>query len=222
MAVDDYFNQEWPGVSEGAIRYVHDHSAHFTPIAVGFNKVVLQKAPASIDLEQCFAERCPDVTRQLTDFWETPTILLVGALTPLFDLDQSTPRQLVRRAVGPMSMRLEPETRSLNCKPGGTARVRVRVVNQAKKSICFDTGRFGLSYHILDENDGLIQWDNPRKSLQGSLGPREVVVSELAIYPPQQPGRYKVELDIVWEGVAWLKERGLTTATIDLIVGTDS
>jgi hypothetical protein len=219
MAVDDYFNQEWPGVSQGAIRYMLDHSAHFIPIVAGFNKVVLQKAPGSIDLARYFAEQCPDVTRQLINFWETPTLLLTGGLTPLFDLDQSTPRQLVRRPIGPMLVRLEPETRILNCTPGGTARVRVHVVSEAKEPIRFDTGQFGLSYHLLGEDGGLIRWDNPRKYIQRTLGPQEVVVSELAIDAPQQPGRYKLELDIVWEGVAWLKERGLATALVDFIVG---
>ena len=42
VAVDDVFNANWPGVSEGFYRYKGD----LVPIAIGGNKVLLARAPA--------------------------------------------------------------------------------------------------------------------------------------------------------------------------------
>ena len=32
---------------------------------------------------------------------------------------------------------------------------------------------------------------------------------------PGQPGKYIAEIDVVWEGIAWLKEKGGGTAFVD-------
>ena len=40
IVLDDYFNPSYPGVSEGAIRFMMEHRTELTPLAVGFNKVV--------------------------------------------------------------------------------------------------------------------------------------------------------------------------------------
>jgi Methyltransferase domain len=41
VILDDYFNQEWPGVSEGAARYLGAGASHLVPVAIGGNKFIL-------------------------------------------------------------------------------------------------------------------------------------------------------------------------------------
>jgi hypothetical protein len=40
----------------------------------------------------------------------------------------------------------------------------------------------------------------------------------LAIEVPTAQGSYQVEVDIIWEGITWLKSRGLQTPRIELTV----
>jgi hypothetical protein len=41
VILDDYFNQEWPGVSEGAARYLGSGTSQLVPVAIGGNKFIL-------------------------------------------------------------------------------------------------------------------------------------------------------------------------------------
>lgn len=41
IALDDYYNQDWPGVHEGVIKYLLFHDVKFFPLCYGFNKLVL-------------------------------------------------------------------------------------------------------------------------------------------------------------------------------------
>lgn len=45
VAVDDYFNENWPGVSEGVCRFMIERPNRLVPVAVGFNKVLFSKPP---------------------------------------------------------------------------------------------------------------------------------------------------------------------------------
>jgi len=40
VILDDYFNPEWPGVSEGAARYLGSRSSTLVPVAIGGNKFI--------------------------------------------------------------------------------------------------------------------------------------------------------------------------------------
>jgi hypothetical protein len=82
----------------------------------------------------------------------------------------------------------------------------------------FDGRLVGLSYHLLTQDGAPIRWDNRRTYLQRALRPGEAHVTEMVVDAPQQPGRYQLELDVVWEGVAWLKDQGLATVHLDLVV----
>ena len=39
VILDDYFNDQWPGVAEGALRFLIDHPERLFPVAIGGNKV---------------------------------------------------------------------------------------------------------------------------------------------------------------------------------------
>ncbi len=47
VAVDDAFNPNWPGVSEGMYRFFSAHPGTFAPLLIGGNKVLLAR-PASV------------------------------------------------------------------------------------------------------------------------------------------------------------------------------
>jgi len=60
VILDDYFNQNWPAVSEGAMRFMIDHPDTLFPIVIGGNKVVLNN-----DAEHAEAYRVA-----LIDHWQ--------------------------------------------------------------------------------------------------------------------------------------------------------
>ena len=63
-----------------------------------------------------------------------------------------------------------------------------------------------------------MQFDNRRSYFDPPIGPGEERVVEMAVEVPADEGDYQVEVDIVWEGMAWLKNRGLHTPRIRLKV----
>src|ERR1019366_9345773 len=54
LALDDYFNVEYPGVSEGAVEFMLKHPGALQPLAIGFNKVLFQKQPVAFDTNEGF------------------------------------------------------------------------------------------------------------------------------------------------------------------------
>jgi hypothetical protein len=217
LALDDYFNQEWPGVSEGALRYLLEHTEAFTTIAIGFNKVLLQKNPASLDLGLYLRQQAPDVPRKLVDFCGSPVVVISGALMPAFDLAKSDPEMLVPSALPPVTLRLYSDVRSLTASSGEALRVPLQVFNDANEALT-ERGRFGVSYHLLSSDGDVIRWDNPRTYITRQLLPQAQYETHIRVDAPATPAPYVVELDIVWEGVAWLSQRGLRTIAIDLVV----
>ena len=43
IAIDDYFNEIWPGVSEGVCRFMIERPGKLVPVAIGFNKILFSK-----------------------------------------------------------------------------------------------------------------------------------------------------------------------------------
>jgi hypothetical protein len=72
VAVDDYFNQRFPGVSEGALLFERRHPGVLTPVAVGFNKVLFQRASES-DLNERFAREFDYMPTDVTTMWGQPS-----------------------------------------------------------------------------------------------------------------------------------------------------
>lgn len=95
---------------------------------------------------------------------------------------------------------------------------QVRVVSEVPLPVTAGGKQIGISYHLLDEQGVLIQWDHPRSYLDGSLKPGEAQMVDVPIVAPWTPGVYGVELDMVWEGVTWLKHEGAQLTTLKLNV----
>lgn len=54
-ALDDYFNPEFPGVSDGAVEFLVRKPGVLVPVALAYNKVLFQKQPAPFDVNAAFS-----------------------------------------------------------------------------------------------------------------------------------------------------------------------
>jgi hypothetical protein len=219
LALDDYFNPAFPGVCEGAIKFWLAHDGALTPIAAGFNKVLFQKAPAQFELNAEFKGRFPYIPHETTTLWETP-IHSFSSFTAFIDIRASSPRGLLPNESFRMDASLTFQTADVTADIGGTIRIPVRVVNRSTFPFVAGPGSapFGLSYHLLSDDGRDVQFNNARSYFAQPLAPDEERIVDLAVDVPKVRGSYKVEADIVWEGITWLKHRGLDTPSLRLLV----
>jgi SAM-dependent methyltransferase len=75
-----------------------------------------------------------------------------------------------------------------------------------------------LGDHWLDAQDTMIVRDDARADLPDHLKPGEDVELSIEVHPPEQPGRYTLELDMLQEGVSWFKDKGSRSARISVNV----
>ena len=212
IALDDYFNPEHPGVCEGAVEFSLRHPGCLRPLVAGYNKVLLQKArDNSPDVSSAFLEAFPNLRHKGVRMWKSPVILLGAPLREQTDLYASTPENFVPFGSRGVRARLTPAIKSICAHPGQRIDIKVRVENVSSEAFPAGEGVFGLSYHLLDH-------DNPRAWLLTSLAPGEYCVLHLSVTAPAQPGRYQLEIDLVWESVMWFKDIGNPTAMIPLSV----
>jgi len=216
VALDDYFNQRFPGVCEGALLFERRHPGVLTPIAVGFNKVLFQRAERS-DLIERFAREFDYIPTSIATMWDQPVALFESPIVPCVDLEGSTPQQLLPRPESRLVMRatMEPGMANVSATKGEAFTIPVRVVNQTIVDFGWD---IRLSYHLFSADGRLIRWDNPRSQFYPVLPPGAEQHVNLGVVAPEAEGSYTVELDMVWEGIAWFKDKGNRTSTIALTV----
>lgn len=219
LALDDYFNPAFPGVCEGAIKFWLAHDEVLTPVAVGFNKVLFQKTPAPFDANAAFARRFPDIPHETATLWETP-VHSFSSFAAFIDLPASTPRALQPNGSFRMDAALTFQSGEVTAHGGETIRIPVRVVNRSTIPFVASPGAapFGLSYHLRSDDGREVQFNNARSYFARPLAPDEERIVDLAVDVPKTRGRYTVEADIVWEGITWLKDRGLETPCLSLLV----
>lgn len=219
LALDDYFNPAFPGVCEGAIKFWLAHDGVLMPVAAGFNKVLFQKAPASFDVHAAFEQRFPFIPHETATLWETP-IHSFSSFTAFIDTRASSPGALLPNDAFRMDAALTFQSGDITARGGDTIRIPVRVVNRSTISFVASPGSapFGLSYHLRSDDGREVQFNNARSYFAQPLGPDEERIVDLAVEVPTARGRYTVEADIVWEGITWLKDRGLDTPSLSLLV----
>jgi hypothetical protein len=217
VAIDDYFNSEWPGVSEGTLKYLCKYPKQFRPLAIGFNKVLLQKRPSGYDLNKDFGATFPDVRSHVVQFLGSPTLVFSHQLSHLFDLQASTPARLQPRVEVRPHVRLHARTSKLVAHRRQKALLMVDLTNESDAVIRWNTGTIGVSYHLY-KNSQVYHWDNDRILLTEPILPRETQSVPLVIVAPEVPGEYEVEVDLVWESVTWMSERDLATKRVPLLV----
>jgi len=88
-----------------------------------------------------------------------------------------------------------------------TTLVPVRIENMSN----FDWGaNVNLSYHWYDAAGNVVQWDGLRTPLAGTAR-TQIAALNAQIAVPATPGTYKLQYDIVQEGVAWFSGQGMQT-----------
>lgn len=218
IGLDDYFNPAFPGVSEGAIRFMTEHKEALIPIAIGYGKVLFQKAAAPFDLNALFVTTYPTILNGTATLWERQVCLFDCDFVSLFDLAASTPTRMVPKSGRMLGASLKPETDSLSANPGETVSLPVRVTNRSLVPFQWGTSSFGLSYHLLTSDRTVLRWDNIRALFVPPLFPGEERILDMHVQAPDVVGSYQIELDVVWEGISWLKDVGNETAFVELVV----
>lgn len=217
IAIDDYFNPEFPGVAEGAIEFMLRNEGALAPLAIGYQKVLFQKAPES-GLNAEFSAAFPCVERREVTMWGTRTLLLGKPLRQYFDLYASSPDALVPLGAAGTRALLKPLVSTARAKAG--ARLEIPVSLENRSSAAFPAGKnvFGMSYHVLSASGQELVHDNPRAWINTPLAPGGRASVRLPVRAPSEPGPYRLEIDLVWEGVMWFKDVGNPTAFVDLSV----
>jgi predicted O-methyltransferase YrrM len=218
LGLDDYFNPEHPGVCEGAVDFARRHAGVLRPIAIGYNKVLFQRLPAPFDLNTKFSEMFPAVPHGESILWETPVHLYGKAFRSCFDLYASEPARLAPMGAAGVRARISPAKKRLDVRPEGSVALVVAVKNTSGDVFPHGERVFGLSYHLLSAKGETIRHDNRRTYFASALEPGQEVSVNLEVEAPSAPGRYQVEIDLVWEGVMWFKDVGNPTGVVELEV----
>ncbi len=215
LALDDYFNPSTPGVCEGAVEFMLSHREVLKPLAIGANKVLFQKRPVEFDANERFVEMFPFIPRNTTTLWGAPVHLFDFGLAPFVDIGRSTSARLVPGSELVIAAQIDSDVSSIRAKPGEVVSVPMRVTNAS--SIDFHWGIF-LSYHLLGQDGALVRWDNVRSAFSPPLLPGAERRVNLAATAPDRVGSYRMDIDIVWEGVTWFGARGNPTRSVLLDV----
>jgi SAM-dependent methyltransferase len=214
VVLDDYSSPAFPGVAEGALRFNLDAPGTLRPIALGFNKAIFQREPSPFDLNARLLGTFPQMRSQWAWLWDVPVPLFTTSLLPFFDLGRSTPRRLA--GSHQIAARIEPATGSVTACTGRTVTVPVQVTNLSNVAFKSDRAPFGVSYHLLNAGGALLKYDNARAYFVDPLESGSSRTVDISVQVPDEPGEYELEIDIVWEGILWLKDRGNRTERVRL------
>jgi hypothetical protein len=215
IAVDDYFNQLFPGVAEGGFRWNLDHPGALVPVAIGYNKAIFHKPLAGVHINADFTGRFRSIPYSVTQLWNEPAYLFTAGLTSYIETEQSTATSLILREKALYRARIEPAVTRLRAERGKALRLPVCVVNES--SMPFQWG-IALSYHVMRADGSVVQWENGRNMFDPPLDPSQSQVVGVGIGAPDEPGHYLLELDLVCEHVTWFAAQGNPTATVELEV----
>jgi hypothetical protein len=104
---------------------------------------------------------------------------------------------------------------------GTTFEVPVRLVNDSEVTWPVEGGaRVELAYHWRRLNGEVVLWDGARTPLTSAVPPGATARSSMKVTAPAEPGRYVLELDPVFENVAWFSERqpgGLLRGEVEVV-----
>lgn len=216
IALDDYFNPSFPGVSEGTVQFLREHFGEIAPLAIGANKVIFRKSHAG-DLNARAIERYPFIPHTRAVFGGAGVLVFGSGVAKYVDLERSTPARLVARELV-LRVELEPEVTLLLASPGEAVPLAVRVRNRSNVPLEWSDSPQGLSYHVLRGDGTAERYENARAWFVPALAEGAHRDMTLSVIAPERPGQYVVEVDVVWEGVCWLRDRGNPPARVPLTV----
>jgi SAM-dependent methyltransferase len=79
-------------------------------------------------------------------------------------------------------------------------------------------GCVALGGHLLDPSGRSVSRDILRAHLERPVGPAEAVQLRTSFAAPLVPGKYRLRLDLVQEGVCWFEQRGSIPLEVDVTV----
>jgi subtilisin family serine protease len=106
--------------------------------------------------------------------------------------------------------------------PGGSASLPVSVTNTG--TVAWNsTGNapIRVATHVHDAAGNVVIWDGTRTLLEQDLAPGAKLETQVTVDAPLAAGSYKVRVDVVREGLAWLSGLGVATGQADLLVAAD-
>jgi hypothetical protein len=209
VAIDDYFNPSFPGVSEGTIGYLTEHPGRLVPVAIGCNKVILQRGSGPSDLNARFLDRYAFIPRTHAVFARADVLVLGSGVLKYVDVERSTPARLIARDLV-LRVEFKPSPSTLKAAPGEAVPLRVRVRNRSNIPLDWSHLPFGLSYQLYRPDGAVERYENPRVWFAPPLLEGEERRMTLSVVAPERSGEFVVAVDVVWEGICWLRERGST------------
>ena len=89
---------------------------------------------------------------------------------------------------------------------GRETRVRLAVRNEG--ALAWQPGGgFAVSYHWLDRHGSVVNWDGRRGVVSARVDPGEVATFAVPVAAPQKAGIFRLQWDMVEEGVCWFSDR---------------
>ncbi len=89
---------------------------------------------------------------------------------------------------------------------GSEAHVKCVFRNDGRRTWRRD-GSFAISYHWFDRDGRVVDWEGRRTRLPNGVGPGETVEVDALLAAPLVSGRYRLQWDVVEEGVCWFSQR---------------
>jgi hypothetical protein len=124
-----------------------------------------------------------------------------------------------QKAGGDFAASIKSPLSGLRALEGGTAEVELRLKNTGDKEWSSrDRHPCLLSYHLLNEAAVTPKHDNPRTALPQDVPPGEEISLRVRIKAPLEKGEYRLEFDLLREGLAWFKDSGSPTLVMPLRV----
>src|SRR5438067_2191244 len=99
---------------------------------------------------------------------------------------------------------------------GATFKITVVVANYGART--WTPGQFALSYHIYDSGGTPVIWDGARGALPSTVPPSTSVTVPISVALPSGTGGYRLEWDMVQEGVAWFSQLGVQRKREDFTI----
>lgn len=216
VALDDYFNPSFPGVSEGTVRYLLEHPGDLVPLAIGANKVMFRRGAAG-DLNARSVERYPFIPRTRAVFSGSEVLVFGSGIAKYVDVERSAPASLVARELV-LRVDVQPHASALMASPGTAVPLHVRVRNRSNVPLEWSDSPHGLSYHVIRADGTPERYENARVWFVPPLPEGGERAMTLSVVAPERPGEYVIEVDVVWEGICWLGDRGNVPARVRLRV----
>jgi peptidoglycan hydrolase-like amidase len=99
---------------------------------------------------------------------------------------------------------------------GATFQITVVVSNYGQRT--WTPGAFALSYHIYDNFGSPVIWDGARGRLPANVPPLTSVTVPVTVALPSGTGGYRIEWDMVQEGVTWFSSLGVQRKKEDFTI----